>query len=465
MNDLETAEDEAQSRAFGRAGRKPGRKKDGPKNRTVITRTEVHEDDDGEHGDAPVEDFGTLFDSESVKDKGIFKVRVTRKEPDEGLLGYIQNPLAPEDEITNQWGGGTFLLQGMNTKGVIVKTTTLKIGRDPIFQTMAAESMWRRAKGLPAASTVAAKPETSLQDTLAMIDAREDKRAREAAERDERHRKDEAERDERRRKDEREFTAKLAQEAREWEARKAKDEAEREDRRRKDDLEREERRRRDESEREQRAAAHQAQMLQMVQANATQTIQFMKASSAEKPAQDGSEMLMKAVGLIQQIKEVSGVGEGGGGDKDVLTVLVENMPGILNGIGNAAGKAIKEIKGMPVPQPSGGDMPPGSLTIPPGALANMLADMVQKGVNPEAVIVPMVQKALIAAQPRQPNTVDGDPLAPVSLTDAAAAAPQQASPSPTTATVTPLHSVPMTLTAPVVVTAGVVRRKFTKVPA
>ncbi len=181
-------------------------------------------------------------------------------------------------------------------------------------------------------------------------------------------------------------------------------------------------------------------MIAMVQQQASQTIQLMKAThegAQQNQGGDSTDNLMKAMTVIQAVKDSVGGGDGGG-EKDIMAVLIENLPGLLNSVGNAASKAIKEVKGLP--QPNQGTTSPGtpdgSLTIPDGPLARMIIGLAERGVNPELVLVPLAAKALATPPAPEPVQVSGTVLIDGPATSAAN------TPDGRNNSVTQLHSVP-----------------------
>jgi hypothetical protein len=133
------------------------------------------------------------------------------------------------------------------------------------------------------------------------------------------------------------------------------------------------------------------EMLSIVQANATNSLAF-----AEKmqPKGDGNatEMLLKGVELALKLK-----GAGEGGDEDLLTTVVKNLPDMLSSAGNAVGKAIREVKG----NPSGGGGGDG-LTLPAGPasekMSKLIAAISAKGGDPEKVLAGIADR-LLASEP------------------------------------------------------------------
>lgn len=384
--------------------RKPGRPPGSGKRTVIMTRQILT----GEEGEEKTDEFSPLFeDVGHGAEKTITKVRVIRKEPDEGVLGYLEDPSVGEDMISARWGGGSYRLEGVNAKGKYIAHRVLKLAGNPIFQSDAAEVMWRRSRGLPTTTAPVASTGGGMSDVLTMMQSAEEKR----------------------RGEERDHAKAMRQMELDAEDRRRRDDDERLRQRKLDDEERDKRRRQDEEDRDRRRAADQATALQnqqqfmqqtiaMIQASSQQAIQL--ASAAAKPGGGIEESLR----LIATVKEVFG-NEGGGGDAEDTTMqtLFKALPGILQGAGSTIGTAIREVKGGGQPQPA--QLPaaaPGGLlaSIPANSplaakLDVLVTKIAMKGKDPEELLS-KVADGLIAA-------MDGQtPAAPVATEPKPAAA-------------------------------------------
>lgn len=389
----------------------PRRRGRPPATQTTITRRLLDEDDkENKEKKDELLTFQNLFAPDPENDVNqdiVIKVRVYRTDPNEGILGYIDDMEATEQTILDRWGGSTYRLDGMNGRGRVVRCRSLKIAGDPIFEGEAAESIYRKSKGLPPKHTLTNVGNSmSPQEIMAMMEARDKERRQEEKDKTE-ERKREAEE---RRKEEREFILERERLQREFDERKRKDDEERDRRRREDEREREDRRRKDLQEEQTRQQQFFAQMLQMTQQQANQTLSFVKESALSRGSQtDSTEALIKGVQLVLSIKE--GLG-GGDGEEDLLHSVVKNLPGMINAAGNAVGKAINEVKGNKQ-IPSVVNPQQGGLQLPPGELSNKFATIINKireqGGNPELVLSSIADKILqpvMAAQNPKPVIMD-----------------------------------------------------------
>lgn len=421
---------------------------------------------DAEEDDKPPEmTFASLFDAgpEDVNNEIVARVRVIRSDPREGLLGYIDDMDATETFIKEHWGGSTFRLEGVNSKGRIIRVRSVVVAGDPIFIGEAFEAQWRRQRGLgPKASNGNNGESMSMKDMLAVIEAREMALRTELAAKEERDRKERTEREESRRRDEREFLMQRERDQREWDERKRRDTEESDRRRAQEQDARDDRRRRDVEEASTRQQQFMTQMLTIVQSQAANTIAFVKETLGAKSGVDPSDMLMKGVTLAMKLREA---GEGGDEDGDLLTTVVKNLPDMLSSAGNAIGGAIREVKGLP-PQaptskaPGGG----GGLTLPPGPVSAKFAALVNKiqasGGDPEATLGALADRLLasapVPAKAPRPNAPVFDPGLPTP--QPAPAAPPSESPQTANSNATP----PAPKAPP---EEGVVRMSFGKAKA
>lgn len=330
-----------------RRGRPP-KNPDGAIQETVIRRRTFTE---GGEEQSPT--FSALFDVGSATDssKTPVKVRVSRVEPNEGVLGYIEDMEATDRDITERWGGSTFRLDAMNGRSQVVAVKTVKLSGDPIFQGAAAEAQWRRAHGLPPKHLEHAggQQQMSASELLKLMDEREEKRRADQREWEEERRKRDEAADERRREREREHEVKLKNLEHEAQARRRQEDDERE-RRRLADLERG----------QQQSQQFMQTMLGIVTTSNQQSMQLL--TSVQKGGAGG---MMDGIKAVLAIKDAFGGGAGDGEPKDVLTSLIEHSGEILNGIANTATAAIREAKGGGV---SGGVYSQPALPAAPGAV-------------------------------------------------------------------------------------------------
>lgn len=394
-----------------------GRPKGSGKGKTVTTTVTRQTSLDGEEksDDDVSMTFGALFDAgpDDKNDEIVTRVRVNRAEPKEGMLGYIEDMDATESYIRDEWGGSTYLLQGLNNRGKIIRVRSIVIGGDPKFVGEAFDLQWRRQKGLPPKSANGAAPgeQMSMKDMLAVIEAREIALRKELADKEDRDRRERIEAAETRRKDEREFQMLRERDAREWEEKRQRDQAEVARVRRAEDDDRESRRRRDNEEATTRSQQFMTQMLTIVQQQASNSIAFVKETVAgQQTGKDPSDMLMKGITLALQLKEAAG----GGGEDDLLTTVVKNLPEMLNSAGNAVGKAVREVRGQPA-APTNGKA--NGLMLPAGPVSDKFAALVNRitesGGNPEATLAALADRLLATAPPlpkKPPSTGNGAPV-------------------------------------------------------
>lgn len=304
--------------------------------------------------------FSAMFDAteDDVNHDEVFKIRVFRHEPREGIVGYVDDMEATESLIKSQWGGSTYRLEGMNVRGRKVRTRMLEIAGEPIFMSEAAEITWRKAKGLPPRQSTTSSG-VDPQAILAQIESREEKRRAEDREREDKRREEERLRDEAKRKDEQERLDRIAKEERafklelenarrEAEDRRRREDQDRDERRKKDEDEREARRRADMTEREARSREHMQQMLTIVQQSSQSQIATLKEiATLDKGKGDGGGGLIEAMKTLAIIKESGLMGGGGGGDEepaDPLTMVAKNGHLWLQSLGDAIRGTIQEAK-------------------------------------------------------------------------------------------------------------------------
>lgn len=417
--------------------------RNGRKGKVVqTTRREFIDDDDEDKVQLP----GILALAD-VEEHSIVRLRVWRKDPDEGMLGYLEDVNSSEEEISQRWGGGQFRVDGLNQSGHIKASRTFRLAGDPIFVSNGARVDYERRKGIPSTTAVVGQPQgMSMQEILAMTQkldddrrkAEDERRAREAAERrdhEERMRRLEVEADDRRRKDERE----------------------RDEKRRADENEREERRRREQIEAENRSRAHLDQTIAMMRAQNEQTIALVKQQIV--PAQDQGKSLMEAVKMITVIKEAFGGEAATPEESDPLSLLMKHGHEWLNGIGNAVSSTIREVKGGGAPpqvvaHPSAPQLPAGvppeGITIPAssplaGKLQHLAQTIAASGRNPEEELSKIVDNLTATIEgkpaPHQPGARPANPNAFVPTPESVASPPPPPAAAPeavaTAAPVTP----------------------------
>jgi hypothetical protein len=387
--------------SVNRKTKKPGR-------RTVtVTKTEL--DAESAEEKPEIEGFAHFFSRADIEEYQISRVRVIRKNPNEGTVGYLDDPLAGEEEIKQKWGGGTYMLQGLNTGGIIKGSLTVTIAGDPIFQSTQAEVFWRRGLGLPPKPVDNGRRDDgmSVKDMMQMMDAREEQRRKDSERQEEEKRKRDREDEDRRRREDREWAlareqAQSAADERrrkleeESETRRKREASEGDERRKREVIEADDRRRKDAIEAQERSQQFMKEMLSIVQTNASNSLAFAKEL---QPKGDGNatEMLLKGVELALKLK-----GASEGGDEDLLTTVVKNLPDMLSSAGNAVGKAIREVKGNPS---GGGD----GLTLPAGPasekMSKLIAAISAKGGDPEKVLAGIADR-LLASEPGKEKPKD-----------------------------------------------------------
>ena len=326
------------------------------KGETIVTTRQRYFEDDKAEEEKLNGEFAPLFDGATAEEKEILRVRVIRKDPNEGTVGYIEDPSSAETEIQERWGGSTYRIEGINGIGRVVTARTIKLAGDPVFQSQSAEIQWRKSRGLPPVGQTSgngAQP-MSLQEMLMFMKELDSERQAKQAQADADRRREEREHEARMSKLQQEADDRRRKDEEERERRRRKEEDERDERRRKDELEREERRRRDLEEAEKRQQANTQQTIQMLQQANTQTLTFVReTANANKKGDNG---LLEAIKIIAVIKDAFG---GGGGDDeptDFLGQLAKNGPEWLQAAGTAIGTAVREVKdgGVPLPETKNG---------------------------------------------------------------------------------------------------------------
>lgn len=378
--DLQPATTQTTRRGRGRAA-------GGGRRVTQVTKREFIEPEGDEES---VEQLPGLFARQDIEEHSITRVRVIRKDPDEGMLGYLDDPNDSEDVIAQRWGGGTFRCEGLNNIGRIVKVCTVKLAADPIFVSDVARAKWERQHGVKATVQNGNASDIGVKEMFALMQQMDDKRRGD----EETRRQREAE--ERRAHEERMRRLEL-----DAEDRRRKDELDREERRRRDEAEREERRRKDINEADQRQRTHLDTMMALMRQSSEQAIQ-----AVTKQAGGG---IMDAVKMVVAIKSAF-EGDGGGaaeGENDPLTLLIKHGHEWLGGLGNAVTGAIREVKGGGT-APAQPQLPPnvavhpqqndGSIILPPASpvtdkLRNLANELASRGQNPEVIIAQVLENA------------------------------------------------------------------------
>lgn len=292
-------------------------------------------------------------------------IRVTRTEPNEGTLGNMEDPHATLSDISNRYGGGTFRLAAISMRHKILRTETVKIAGDPIFQSRQAEAMWKRSMGIKDLPATTTPNSLDMKEILVFMSEKE--AMRQAAES-------------------------------QLQERVARIQMEADERRRKDDDERERRRRLDEEDRERRQAIARQQdddrqrqntatMLAMMQAGHTQTLQFMQAQLAASKTTENSGGMMEAFKTIALVKDTFGGGGGGEAEETSMNLLLKHGASWLSAAGSAIGGAAREIRGNPAPATPAQQQAQGilaSLPAPISAKAETLVmKLLEKGRDPE----------------------------------------------------------------------------------
>jgi len=415
---LEELENPFVGRTPGRPPGSPNKKKRKTPGRRTVTVTKTELDADPAEVKPEIEGFAHFFSRADIEEYQISRVRVIRKNPNEGTVGYLDDPLAGEEEIKQKWGGGTYMLQGLNTGGIIKGSLTVTIAGDPIFQSTQAEVFWRRGLGLPPKAQDNGRRDDgmSVKDMMQMMDAREEQRRKDSERQEEEKRKRDREDEDRRRREDREWALAREQAQNAADERRRKLEEESETRRKREVQESDDRRRKDAIEAQERSQQFMKEMLSIVQTNASNSLAFAKEL---QPKGDGNatEMLLKGVELALKLK-----GASEGGDEDLLTTVVKNLPDMLSSAGNAVGKAIREVKGNP--SGASGD----GLTLPAGPASEKMSKLISaisaKGGDPEKVLAGIADR-LLASEPggeKKPKDqrvpVVMDPGVPVAASEA-----------------------------------------------
>jgi hypothetical protein len=395
-------EDEAAPprRRVGRPRGKSTKRRGARVTKETVTRQEFDsgddDDDDEEKTQQDVAGSAPIFGGEG--ETGIIKIRVTRTDPNEGVVGYLDDPTnVTERDILERWGGSTYLVQAIGARNQTLKSKLIKIAGDPIFVGSMAEAQWRknRERLLPPSAT-STQQGLSVTDLLQLMREQQSEAARM-----------ENERREREAKADREHAEKMRTLDAEAERRRKADDEERESRRRRDEEDRDRRRQQAQEEADRRQQAFMQQTISMLQQSSASALEFVKATTASAAPQGNS--LIEAVKTIAVIKEAFGGEGGGGGDEptDPMTLIAKHGGEWLNGIGNAVASVVQEAKGNrtavppPVPQPTPQWQLPSQVNpvegIPlPPALAPKVAILVSKlaarGLNPEVELSAIVDR-------------------------------------------------------------------------
>lgn len=394
--------EEPEIKRFVPPQRGPGR----PRKVQTVTKQEYIDDGEEEREDG----FAGLFDPSVLG--SIVRVRVIRKDPNEGTVGYLEDPMQGETEIAERWGGSTYVIQGLDGRGAIRKSGTVKIAGDPIFVSTAAEMQWRRSRNLPMnpgtmPAAAAAAPGMSFQELFTLMQSQDERRRTEEREHQERLRKLEIEAQQLKRREEIEYADRVRREQIEADARARRDEEERERRRVKDEEERDARRRRETAEAEQRQQQFMQQTIQMVQQSSAQALSFMKATAQQQPQGNN---LMDAVKTVVAIKEAF-AGEDSGGEETPMNLLIKHGGEWINGLTTGIAGAVREIKSGGVTGGAAGSAPgqaprPAASTslsqsplalLPPnaplsGKVDTLVAKLAAKGMDPIAAMEQIVDR-------------------------------------------------------------------------
>jgi hypothetical protein len=390
---------------------------------TVVTKREfIGRDPNVEESEVEQQagnDFSNIFGNAVKEDRSINKIRVSRKDPYEGVLGNIENPQEFELEIAQRWGGSTYKLEGITNNGKVMSTAQVKIAGEPIFVSQSAEIQWRRQKGLPPnptsphviASSVVAAPATNngfnIQEFMLLMEEKDNKR-----------RKDEEERKAQERKLEQEYRERMRKLELEAEERKRKDDDERDRRRQKDDELREERRRKDELDRESKQQMFMQQTVAMLQESSKQSIAMLTAKSSNS----SNDSLMETIKAVAMIKDV--FGDKQEEPQDIPSLLVKHGHEWLNAAGNAVGKAIHEVKAGGTALPPSGPSPNAIAGIPNNPTLEqktqiLVSKLVSKGIDPQVALNGVLDELISnadtiphAANPMQARQPIPQPMAP-----------------------------------------------------
>ena len=399
MPNLEEVDDEAPPRR----GRKParGRGRGGKHGRTVVTTRQEIVDDGDEDGnssdDGPnVDSSAPIFSKVDVEENGIYKIRVFRKDPDEGFLGYLEDPdTATEQDIEKKWGGSLYRCEAVNSKGAIIRVKNVRVAGDPKFIGTVAANEWRKMNGMPPLSAVGnTTAGMGMNEMLAFM----------------------AEKEEIRRRTEAELRAEARKHELELEERRRRLELEAEDKRRRDEAERDERRRRDQLEAEARQQQFFQTMMAITKSSSDQAIEIAKAQNA-----GNKNSLGEAIQMIATIKDVFG-GDGAGDEPtDPLTMLAKHGPEWLKAAGDAIGGAVSEIRsggtpGTPTQTQQQIAAPPRALGALEPKIMTLAEKLIAKGQDPE--------KFFDVALDQLTAMVDGKPQPPATVKPPRAPAPQ-----------------------------------------
>ena len=326
----------------------------------------------------------------------VMSLRIIRIEPNEGYIGTMENPHANETDIQERWGGGTYRIQAIGDHGGVIRSNTVKVAGDPIFQSSALKAQWERMHGVRKTEQAPQQsaynfPQAApggggidIKEMFMMMAEKENMRI--------------------------EGESRLAERQRLMQI-------EADDRRRKDDFERDQRRKADEDERDRRQQQQRRddierdrentrQTMAIIQASHSQSMQFMQAQlqmQQAKPSGEGG--LLEAIKTIAVIKETFASGEGGGGNPDaeetVMQSLIKNGPAWLNAAGTAITGVVGEIKNGPNNNPQNTQQPQSILNNLPIEIQNkteaLVLKLMEKGLDPEAELNKVLDTVLVAA--------------------------------------------------------------------
>jgi hypothetical protein len=372
--------------------------------KATVVRTETTTDDAEEGGKVDENESVALFsDLGTTDDDRIFKLYVTREDPDEGFLGTLE-PNATEAELSAQWGGSKYTVVAKNARGRIVTRRTLKLGGEPIFMSEVAEMRWRRANGLKPkkAEEAASEGAYSAKELMAIIEAKAEAARVESETREEKRRREDAEREEKLRREEREWRERLEREKAEREERIRREDREHaarmEEKRREDERQRESRIREDEARREKDHERQMAAAAAQAKESQEKSQQFFTnmlamAKAGDKAGADPMAQVTQILTIVEALKGAGGAGE----PQDAVTALLSRLPETLQAAGGMVGNAIREAKGLPAKgageggeDGEGGDLEPGAIKLTgPAAtkVRELVTHLISKGQDPEKVLV------------------------------------------------------------------------------
>lgn len=428
------------------------RRKPGPKNgsrrrsqapvtrRTVTTETVGQGGEDEERPESRhFEGFEGLFPEGVKAGNVVTKVRVTRNDPPDGILGVIHEVGLDDDFIKEKWGGGVYKLDGLNEGNQIMAKRVFRISGMPKFENPVDERAYYKSKGLQPPADAQAPAGLSAQEVIEMLDKREREREEKSIEKWRRERAEEESAEERRRERQREWEAQMEERRERWEREKREEERKAEERRREDD-----------ARRDKQSQDLMAQMMlitkagadaavQQAKENAATTIAIIKETSQKQG--DPIQAMMQGIELAQKFG-----GGGDGGEGSIWTQVASQLPGMIERLGPSIGGAVREARGLAPGQGEPGQLAPqGSFQIAPGETAsklNAIANSIRaQGHDPAAVFGQMADNILAKAQGAQAQAQQ-PPQAPPRPVPKAPPSAQPRPPQPTQAAPPPSKPAP-----------------------